>query len=179
MNNKIKVMVDTQSQVIMVSRQIKDSFADSFKGIIEGTMTVTDAFRNMLNKIADYFLDTAAQLAAMQLQKGFLGLMSNIFPGLTQSNLSVDGAKAAGGPVKGGGRYLVGERGPEIFSPGVSGTITPNHALGGETTVVVNVDASGTSVEGNEPNGEELGRLIGAVVQSELIKEKRPGGLLS
>ena len=179
MNNKIKVMVDTQSQVIMVSRQIKDSFADSFKGIIEGTMTVTDAFRNMLNKIADYFLDTAAQLVAMQLQKGFLGLMSNIFPGLTQSNLSVDGAKAAGGPVKGGGRYLVGERGPEIFSPGVSGTITPNHALGGETTVVVNVDASGTSVEGNEPNGEELGRLIGAVVQSELIKEKRPGGLLS
>ena len=179
MNNKIKVMVDTQSQVIMVSRQIKDSFADSFKGIIEGTMTVTDAFRNMLNKIADYFLDTAAQLAAMQLQKGFLGLMSNIFPGLTQSNLSVDGAKAAGGPVKGGGRYLVGERGPEIFSPGVSGTITPNHALGGETTVVVNVDASGTSVEGNEPNGEELCRLIGAVVQSELIKEKRPGGLLS
>ena len=179
MNNKIKVMVDTQSQVIMVSRQIKDSFADSFKGIIEGTMTVTDAFRNMLNKIADYFLDTAAQLAAMQLQKGFLGLMSNIFPGLTQSNLSVDGAKAAGGPVKGGGRYLVGERGPEIFSPGVSGTFTPNHALGGETTVVVNVDASGTSVEGNEPNGEELGRLIGAVVQSELIKEKRPGGLLS
>ena len=179
MNNKIKVMVDTQSQVIMVSRQIKDSFADSFKGIIKGTMTVTDAFRNMLNKIADYFLDTAAQLAAMQLQKGFLGLMSNIFPGLNQSNLGVDGAKAAGGPVKGGGRYLVGERGPEIFSPGVSGTITPNHALGGETTVVVNVDASGTSVEGNEANGEELGRLIGAVVQSELIKEKRPGGLLS
>ena len=43
----------------------------------------------------------------------------------------------------------------------------------------MNVDASGTSVEGNEANGEELGRLIGAVVQSELIKEKRPGGLLA
>ena len=65
-----------------------------------------------------------------------------------------------------------------MFSPGVSGTITPNEMLGGTTSVVVNVDASGTSVQGDQPNAEELGRLIGAVVQSELIKEKRPGGLL-
>jgi len=48
----------------------------------------------------------------------------------------------------------------------------------GSTSVVVNVDASGTSVEGDESGGEELGRLIGAAVQAELIKEKRPGGLL-
>ena len=42
-------------------------------------MTVTDAFRTMLNRIADYFLDTAAQLLALQIQKGFLGLFSNLF----------------------------------------------------------------------------------------------------
>jgi hypothetical protein len=48
----------------------------------------------------------------------------------------------------------------------------------GSVNVSVNVDASGTSVEGDEPNGEQLGRLIGAAVQAELIKEKRPGGLL-
>ncbi len=177
--NKLKVMVDAQSQVVMVSREIKESFADSFKGIIKGTMTVTDAFRNMLNKIADYFFDTAAQLAAMQLQKGFLGLMSNIFPSLQQSDVGVDGEMAAGGPVKGGGRYLVGERGPELFTPGVSGMITPNHALGGSTTVVVNVDASGSSVQGDEDNSRELGRLISVAVQSELIEQKRPGGLLA
>ena len=62
---------------------------------------------------------------------------------------------------------------------GVSGGITPNHALGGSTSISVNIDASGTSVEGSEPNGEELGRLVAAAIQSELIKEKRPGGLLS
>ena len=50
--------------------------------------------------------------------------------------------------------------------------------MGGSTSVVVNVDASGSSVEGDESSGEELGRLIGAVVQAELIKERRPGGLL-
>ena len=47
--------------------------------------------------------------------------------------------KANGGSVKGGNDYIVGERGPELFSPGVSGMITPNHMLGGSTNVVVNV----------------------------------------
>ena len=177
---KLGVMMDAQTQVVRVSREIKDSFADSFKDVIKGTMTVTDAFRSMLNRIADYFLDTAAQLAAMQLQKGFLGLLGNMFPSLkTADKTVVDGTKAAGGPVRGGGTYLVGERGPELFSPGVSGMITPNHALGGGTNVVVNVDASGSSVEGDEERGRELGRLISVAVQSELVQQKRPGGLLA
>jgi len=89
------------------------------------------------------------------------------------------GKRASGGPVMGGGSYLVGERGPEMFSPGVSGMISPNHALGGGTNVVVNVDASGSSVEGDEDRGRELGRLISVAVQSELVQQKRPGGLLA
>ena len=81
--------------------------------------------------------------------------------------------------ARGGKSYLVGERGPELFTPGVSGMVTPNHGLGGGTTVVVNVDASGSSVEGNEEQGRELGRMISAAIQSELIKQKRPGGMLA
>ena len=175
---KLEVMMDAQTQVVRASRAIKDSFADSFKDVIKGTMTVTDAFRTMLNRIADYFLDTAAQLAAMQLQKGFLGLLGNMFPSLNKAG-KVDGTKAAGGPVRGGGTYLVGERGPELFTPGTSGMITPNHALGGGTNVVVNLDASGSSVQGDEDSSRELGRLISVAVQSELIQQKRPGGLLA
>ena len=89
------------------------------------------------------------------------------------------GERANGGSVMKGGSYLVGERGPEMFSPGVSGMITPNHALGGSTNVIVNVDASGSSVEGDEQQGRELGRLISVAVQSELVQQKRPGGLLA
>ena len=88
-------------------------------------------------------------------------------------------SRANGGPVQGGTSYLVGEKGPEIFTPGISGGITPNHALGGGTSVVVNVDASGSSVEGDEDRGRELGRLISVAVQSELVQQKRPGGLLA
>jgi protein-disulfide isomerase-like protein with CxxC motif len=37
--------------------------------------------------------------------------------------------KAVGGPVNAGELYLVGERGPELFVPGASGNIIPNHRL--------------------------------------------------
>ena len=72
----------------------------------------------------------------------------------------------------------MGERGAEIFTPGATGTVTPNHAMGA-TNIVVNVDASGSSVEGDEEQGRELGRMISVAIQSELIKQKRPGGLLT
>ena len=77
---------------------------------------------------------------------------------------------------------VVGERGPELFVPDRAGTIIPNHALGGGgmgTSVVVNVDASGTSVAGNEGTSRQLGAIIGAAVQGEILKQQRPGGLLS
>ena len=47
--------------------------------------------------------------------------------------------RAMGGPVMGGGSYLVGERGPELFTPGRSGNITPNHAMGGGN-ITINVN---------------------------------------
>jgi len=39
-------------------------------------------------------------------------------------------ARALGGPVSGGQPYLVGERGPELFVPQVSGGIVPNNQVG-------------------------------------------------
>lgn len=39
--------------------------------------------------------------------------------------------RATGGPVRAGSPYIVGERGPELFTPGASGMITPNGAIGG------------------------------------------------
>jgi len=97
----------------------------------------------------------------------------------TGSTVTMADFRANGGPVTGGKSYVVGERGPEMFTPGVSGMVTPNHALGGSTNIVVNVDASGSSVEGDAEQSRELGRLISVAIQSELIKQKRPGGMLA
>jgi len=79
------------------------------------------------------------------------------------------------------GMGLMGEAGPEAVMPlkrGANGKLGVQ-ASGGVSNVVVNVDASGTAVEGDEAGGKELGRLIGLAVQSELLEQKRPGGLLS
>ena len=82
----------------------------------------------------------------------------------------------------GSGRFgLMGEAGPEAIMPlrrGPNGKLGVE-ASGGVGNVVVNVDAQGTSVQGNQPNAKALGSAIGAAVQAELIKQKRPGGLLS
>lgn len=52
------------------------------------------------------------------------GILSSLFGGIA-------GARANGGPVSGGSSYLVGERGPELFTPSVSGAIVPNNKMGG------------------------------------------------
>jgi hypothetical protein len=51
--------------------------------------------------------------------------------------------RAFGGSVSGGMPYLVGERGPELFVPGMSGTVVPNDALGGSVSIyqTINVDS--------------------------------------
>ena len=88
--------------------------------------------------------------------------------------------RAAGGPVSAGSPYLVGERGPELFMPRSSGSIYPNDAMGmGGANIVVNVDAGGSSVGGDPGQAGQLGKVIGLAVQQELIKQKRPGGLLA
>jgi len=47
------------------------------------------------------------------------------------AGLDFSGFRASGGPVARGSSYIVGEKGPELFTPGASGSITPNNALGG------------------------------------------------
>ena len=206
-SEEIRDLINPLRTVLDLSAAIRTGFEESFKGIIKGTMSVKDAFRNMLNRIADYFLDTAARLMAAQIQKGFLGLFSNLFnfssfvpnsfgTGIPSGSNLLTGSFGTGGKGVGatakdltrhlanGGTaqanksYMVGERGPEIFTPGATGTVTPNHAMGA-TNIVINVDASGSSVEGDENQGRELGRLISAAVQSEIIQQKRPGGILA
>ena len=79
------------------------------------------------------------------------------------------------------GMGLMGEAGPEAIMPlrrGANGKLGVESS-GGASNVVVNVDASGSSVEGNDDQAAQLGKAIGIAVQQELVKQKRPGGLLT
>ena len=201
-NAEIRKLKDAQFLVVQLSKEIGFAFSESFKGIIKGTMSVGDAFRNMFMRIADHFLDMAAQMAAASISRGFMGFLGNIFGGLggglassatlgaratamtgipsgadlLPGSFGISGRLANGGYAQRNKSYLVGERGPELFTPGAAGgQVSPM----GSTNIVVNVDASGTNVEGDEDEGKELGRLISVAVQSEIIQQQRPGGLLA
>ena len=72
--------------------------------------------------------------------------------------------RAMGGPVAQGGSYLVGERGPELFTPGTSGNITPNSAMGG-INITVN---AGMGTDGS---------AVGQAIVKEINRYARTGGI--
>ena len=160
-----KAATETLDAFEQLNKTIQSDIKDGIKGLIKGTSTLGD----MVSNIADRFLDLALNQALFG-NAGGQTVTGGLFKFLGFAN---------GGRPPVNKPSIVGERGPELFTPGVSGTITPNHQLGGSTNIVVNVDATGSSVEGDEQSGRELGRIISVAIQSELIKEKRPGGLLA
>ena len=142
-----------------ISNTIGQEMKTGIKGLIKGTQTLSGMLSNVANKMADMFLDMAINTA----------FKSFGFPGF-----------ANGGRPPVGRPSIVGEKGPELFVPNASGTIIPNNRLGGgSTNITINVDASGSSEEGDLEEGRQLGRVIQLAVQTEITKQKRPGGLLA
>ena len=79
------------------------------------------------------------------------------------------------------GAALAGEAGVEAIMPlrrGRDGKLGVEASGGNIGNITVNVDASGSSVEGDTNQSQELGNILGAAIQAELIRQKRPGGLL-
>ena len=155
-----------------IADTLADGVVNALKGAVDGTTSLAQAATNMLNDLANQMLQLARNMLFFGNIAGSLvpggGLLGSIFGGFM----------ANGGTVTGGRSYMVGEKGPVLFTPGRTGSIAPSGSFGG-ANVVVNVDASGTQAQGDQPNAKALGAAIGAAVQAELVKQKRPGGLLS
>ena len=153
-------------------------------GIVDGILAAVEGTKSL----SDSLLGVIKQMARLILQQQLLNALSgfNLFS-FAPSTAGPGGYTIPSGAIPkfaNGGRppvgrpSIVGERGPELFVPDRAGTIVPNGGFGG-ANVVVNVDASGSSVQGDEGSSRQLGALIGAAVQGEIIKQQRPGGLLS
>lgn len=99
-------------------------------------------------------------------------------------SVTISGARASGGYVGGGRTYLVGEKGPELFTPGASGQITSNSnlnkALGGSSnkTVVINQTNNFGDGDSDPALAEKIARLTMAQVYDVLRNESRSGGIL-
>tara|TARA_R100000734_G_C3319290_1_gene115009 strand:+ start:6362 stop:8410 length:2049 start_codon:yes stop_codon:yes gene_type:complete len=146
-----------------IGTSIRTGMVDAIQGAINGTKTLGEVATAVFG-----------QIQRSLIQYGVNAFLGSLGGGIGQF-FSLSGNRATGGAVLGGSSYLVGERGPEIFTPSSSGMIS----TGMGTNVTVNVDASGTTVEGDEDRGKNLGRLIAVAVQSEIITQQRPGGLLA
>ena len=161
-----KATQDIGSNFEIIGQSIASGVTDNITAAIQGTKSLGEAAKSILNDLSTNLIKLGVNTLFSKIP-GFGGLPT-LLP------------FANGGRPPVGKPSLVGEKGPELFVPKRSGTIIPNDKLagGGSTNISVNVDASGSSVQSNEQQGKELGRVISAAIQSELIKQRRPGGLL-
>jgi hypothetical protein len=138
---------------------IKNSFeavgqaaANAFSNMIAGAQSFGDAMRGVIQAV----INELFRLFVVQQIVGFISsAASGAFGGgpSTPSGLAADfdaafPRRALGGSVGQGKPYLVGERGPELFMPGRSGTIIPtqnSRTAGGGSTINVSVDARGAT----------------------------------
>lgn len=119
---------------------------NTLKFALEAVATVVSVLINGFSELANFIgkaYDAIVKFVNFvknnSIVKGIGGVIDNVF----------GGARAMGGPVSSGKSYLVGERGPELFTPSGSGNIIPNSAMGGGTVINLTVngalDAEGTA----------------------------------
>lgn len=176
--------------------QVADSVKGAFQGLEDQLTTFVTTGKANFTDLANSIIADIARIAIRQaiirpLVGGVLDLFS--IPRSAMGNVfAQNGIQkfARGGIVdrptlfpfaKGTG--LMGEAGPEAIMPlkrGRDGRLGVEAAGGGgAVSVVVNVDAQGTSVQGDSAKGKEFGRVISEAVKNEIVIQRRPGGLLA
>ena len=144
--------------------------------MVKGTKTAEQVFADFLNNIADMLIKTAQQMIAQYLMIAAAKAIAGLFGGGSlggaggAANGSAFGAtafggggvgssadifgmpsilgKAVGGPVAGGTPYMVGEKGPELFVPGSSGTIIPADTTAAMTRYQRQTASTGGAADG-------------------------------
>lgn len=97
--------------------------------VVTSTSNLVGFFNDVIEKVKA-FIKLVKENPIVQ---GIGGLIDRVF----------GGGKAMGGPVTSGTTYMVGEQGPELFTPNRSGSIIPNHSLGGGGGAVINLTVNG------------------------------------
>ena len=144
-----------------VTRRLQMTFSSAFEDAIIAGEGLRSVLRGIAQDIARIMIRQSVTEPAGQ---ALAGAFAGAFGGG-----SIE-ARADGGPVRQGSSYLVGERGPEVFSPGRSGTITPNEAISGGGSTTVNNNFT-ISADGADPT--QVARLTDAVRALDRTFERR------
>jgi phage-related minor tail protein len=100
-------------------------------------------------------------LSALSIDRFVTGPINNVLGSILKSVPS-SGARANGGPVTAGGAYLVGERGPELFVPNSSGSITNPSGM----PVTINIHMpSGSNLNDVKRSSAQVSAALARAVQ--------------
>ena len=177
-----------------VGESMADVVIKGVKGMEDALVTFVTTGKLSFRSLANSIIADMARIAIQQsITKPLMGFLGGLFSKGAAFDGGIVDKYAKGGVVNkptlfkyasgGSGNFgLMGEAGAEAILPlkrGRSGNLGVEVSGGGSTNVVVNVDASGSNVEGDEAGGRQLGQLIASAVQGEILKQQRPGGLLA
>ena len=151
-----KQMADEAAKFQMKSDQEKYAFglnqaASMFTSLGTYNKQAFEAAKafNIANAIMNTYTGATKALATYPWPFGMIAAAAAVAAGLAQVaaiRSQTYSGRALGGPMVGGQSYLVGEKGPEIFTPGTSGNMTANDKIGGGTTnVTFNIVANDTA----------------------------------
>tara|TARA_R110002074_G_scaffold16000_1_gene53971 strand:+ start:3963 stop:5606 length:1644 start_codon:yes stop_codon:yes gene_type:complete len=141
--NADKKMSDELKEFRDTYRPIFNEFGDGFVDAITGAEKFSDAIRNMAKNVIDSLLRIMMQKMIFD---QLFGAFESSFGPTANSGTGggSGGSRTLGGPVQQGRSVLVGERGPEIFTPSSAGQITPNNEIsgGGGVTIVQHINVT-------------------------------------
>jgi tape measure domain-containing protein len=167
-----------------IANSIGNGIGSAIDLLIDGTDNWGDSLRQIA---AGVLKDIARQIAQTMVVAPIVKGITSAFGFANGGIMTGDGPMplrkyAAGGIANSPQLAMFGEGSmPEAYVPLPDGRRIPVAMKGGGsgTNVIVNVDATGSQVQGNSGQGEQLGRAISQAVQNELVRQKRPGGLLA
>lgn len=162
---------DKMKSITTVADMIGNKFETAFMSAVKGTASMKDAFRQMA-------IDIIAELYRIFVVKQITGFITRSISAAFPTFAGIP-ARANGGPVNANTPYMVGERGPELFVPARSGSITPNNQLrgnGGGVTVnqTINVTTGVQQTVRNEI--QTLLPQIAEVSKAAVLDARRRGG---
>jgi TP901 family phage tail tape measure protein len=120
-----------------ITTGMEASFADFFDYMSDSFMDFENLAKNVLHTI---YMELLKTILLKQVMGGLFGGTGGI-GGMIAGFIGVSiPAMATGGSVSLNKAYIVGEKGPELFTPNSSGNITPNNMLGGQPNMMVNIN---------------------------------------
>lgn len=156
-----KDLIDKSKEVDDTWKDLGLTFESAFEDAIVEGRKLSDVLKGLLQDILRIIV---RKTITEPLGNAVAGFFSDTF----------GGARADGGPVSPGKTFLVGERGPEFFTPSRSGHIVPMGAGGGAVSYTISIDSRSDRAQIMTEMGPLLERTV-QITENRLRRDKDIG----